>query len=248
MLNMMANRRLRWEKYREEDYGPQHTTKSFKKKHPKLETLASYKGSFSSQYWSKWTKRLPGPRATSWIKVEKMKELAKKHEIDSPELHKAIEWCSEGARLGCNDPNARKQTKGKNSPMAILYGERVSDSLQQGIVEGTIIGPCTMQELEEGGVVTPKILPLSTRLKPNAVARLIINGSYPHYRRDQKLPEGTPISMNAGINKKEFPAIMSTFRDVNEALMRAGRGAIFAKVDWESAYKRKWSNNNKTTE
>ena len=227
----------KWESYRDQGYGPVHSTKVFKKKHPKLETLATYRGKFPESYWRKWVKRLPGEKPTSWIDVEKMKELAKKHGVDSPELHKAIVWCSQGAKLGCNEEDARLQTIGKNSPMAELYGERVSDSLQQGIIDGTIIGPCTLQELEEGGVLAPKILPLSTRLKPNAVARLIIDGSHPHYRKDEKLPKGTPKSLNAGINKKEYPAIMATFREVNEALMRAGREAIFAKIDWEAAYK-----------
>ena len=229
----------KWESFRDSGYGPVHSTKVFKKKHPKLETLASYKGTFPKSYWSKWTKRLPGKEPTSWINVEKMMELAEKHGVNSPELHKAAEWCSKGAKLGCNNPDARLQTTGKNSPMAEKYGERVSDSLQQGIVDGTIIGPCTVKELEEGGVIEPKVLPLSTRIKPNGVARLIIDGSHPHYRKDEldKLPAGTPISMNAGINKKEYPAQMSTFRDVNQALMRAGQGAIFAKIDWEAAYK-----------
>lgn len=227
----------RWEKYRTADYGPRHSQKTFTKKHPRLPTLPSYRGTFPRSYWSLWQKRLPPGRPTSWINVEKMKELAAKHGVDSPELHKAVDWCSNGAKLGCNDPDARLQTVGRNSPMAEKYGERVSDSLQQGIVDGTIIGPCTLQELEAAGVLAPKILPLSTRLKPNAVARLIIDGSHPHYRRDQKLKVGTPKSLNAGINKKEYPAAMATFREVNEALMRAGFGAIFAKVDWEAAYK-----------
>ena len=215
-----------------------HTLKEFKKKNPNIPTLKSYEGEFPEEFWSKWIKKLPPDQHESWINREKLREIAERNNYKSIHLTKTLSWLEEGARLGCNNPDARlSHEEGPTSHMAFKYGEQVTDSLQEGIKNGTIIGPFTLEELEAVGIIDPKVIPLSARLKPNNTVRLILDGSYPHYRKDKMPPKGTPISMNAGINKKDWPSKMSTFRDVNEVLWSIGYGAEFAKVDWSSAYK-----------
>ena len=184
------------------DWGPEHETKEFKKKNPKLETLSSYKGKFKESYWKNWTKKVPTPDQvpSSWIDADKLEKVAKELNYTSQDLEKTLHWCRNGVDIGCKEPRARLPTPSKNSPTAYEYGVRVSDSLQSAILEGTILGPMTMDELTQHGILDPKILPLAVRLKPNAKARLIINASYPHFTKYEleKLPE--VISVNDGID------------------------------------------------
>ena len=51
--------------------------------------------------------------------------------------------------------------------------------------------------------------PTSVRLKPYEEARIIVNMSHPHTDKATLLCATTPTSINAGINKEEFPAHMA---------------------------------------
>ena len=48
---------------------------------------------------------------------------------------------------------------------------------------------------------------------------------------------GNPKSLNEGINKKDFPAKMSSTEEWVRILLRCGKHARFAKNDWSNAYK-----------
>ena len=146
------------------DYGPPPIMKEFTKKNPELETLEDYSINFSEEYWSKWTKVLPTGKANSWINVEEMEKIAEEIGYRDPKLDRAGTWLREGVLLGCNDPDARLRTEGKNSSLAHKLGVRVSDSLQSAIKQGYICGPLTMEELEAVKIYDPKIIPLSCRL------------------------------------------------------------------------------------
>ena len=64
------------------------------------------------------------------------------------------------------------------------------------------------------------------RPKPNGSVRVILNLSAPKGR-----------SVNDGIDKKEFPATMSSTAAWLEVLDQAGRGCWICKTDWAAAYK-----------
>ncbi len=62
--------------------------------------------------------------------------------------------------------------------------------------------------------------------KPNGSVRIILNLSS---------PEG--LSVNEGIDEKDFPATMSSTLKWIRVLNRAGRNCRMTKVDWSDAYK-----------
>merc|ERR1711923_669463 len=118
---------------------------------------------------------------------------------------------------------------------AYEYGERVTDAIAEWVHSGIAAGPLTRQELEAEGLKEIKINPIQVRLKPNGKARIILDLSSPHF--DEEQPPGTPLSVNAGINKEEYPAKMSNTASMLEVLDQVGAPAEFSKIDWVSAYK-----------
>ena len=71
-----------------------------------------------------------------------------------------------------------------------------------------------------------KISALMTRPKPNGSCRIILNLSSPKKK-----------SVNDGIDKREFPATMSSTTEWLRVLKRAGRHSYILKIDWSDAYK-----------
>ena len=61
------------------------------------------------------------------------------------------------------------------------------------------------------------------------LARIIVDMSYPHLRGEPKVFGSVPLSCNAGIRAKDFPAEMSGTRSVVEILLRQGPGTTFCK-------------------
>lgn len=226
----------RWSNAAQGDFGPEPVKKPFKKKNPEIPTLNSYEGDFDESYWESWTKVTPGEGVDSWIDLKELINVANEIGYVSPKLDKAKVWLSEGVKLGVNDEDARKVTSGPNSKLALELGERVSDSLQAGIKQGYIKGPLTAEDLEEAKIFDIKTIPLSCRLKPNGQARLILDGSFPHFDPNEEIPAGTPRSMNSGIRVAEWPSRMITYRELINIICEAGRDCCFLKLDWQSAY------------
>ena len=83
------------------------------------------------------------------------------------------------------------------------------------------------------GPVKEKDLPANVKIngimckeKPNGSVRIILNLS---------APEG--LSVNDGINKLDFPAVMSSTPKWVRSLNLVGPGGWMSKIDWHSAYK-----------
>ena len=108
----------------------------------------------------------------------------------------------------------------------------MEDWLQQDLCAGSLTKEELLENFEWEEVT---INPISVRLKPNGKARLIVDMSSPHLK-DVDLTRNIPSSVNSGIDKKSWPASMSTTRDVN-LLDVKGVGAVFCKSDWMAAYK-----------
>ena len=69
-----------------------------------------------------------------------------------------------------------------------------------------------------------------------SAGRLIVDMSYPHLKGVLD-PKGTvPLSCNAGIDMKKFPAEMTSTKKIVEILLRHGPGVTFCKQDWADAY------------
>ncbi len=78
---------------------------------------------------------------------------------------------------------------------------------------------------------------MGIQLKPNGAGRIIVDMSHPHLKGKLDVYGTVPLSCNASIEKKNFPAEMSSTRDIVEILLRHGPGASFCKQDWADAYK-----------
>ena len=106
-------------------------------------------------------------------------------------------------------------------------------------------GPLTEEEVRDLGDI--KIAPLDIRPKPNGGVRIIIDMSFPRYRkwedegkwRRVRIGDGKVLSPNAGMElwKEVEECTMSTDKDFRKALYMCGRNAKMAKNDWAHAYK-----------
>ena len=128
----------------------------------------------------------------------------------------------EGARIGVAEP-FRIASKSTNAPSAIEHGEEVTDALLDWMEDGYVIGPFDEKDIPFSKA---KISGLMCRMKPNGKARIIIN-----------LSKGSPTSVNEGIDKRDFPTVMSSTAAWIRIMWRCGRNCRFSKNDWSSAYK-----------
>ena len=72
-------------------------------------------------------------------------------------------------------------------------------------------------------------------MKGISAGRLIVDMSYPHIKGTD--PNGqVPLSCNAGIRMKDYPALMTSTKEIVEILLRHGPGVTFCKQDWADAY------------
>lgn len=141
--------------------------------------------------------------------------------LHSKELDLACFELEVGADIGCVG-RFREPSHSKNAPSAFEYAAEVTESIASWTAKGLVRGP-----LEENEVpANAKINGIMCRPKPNGSARVILNLSAPKGR-----------SVNEGIDKKRFPATMSSTKKWVTILGRAGRGAWMVKCDWTEAYK-----------
>jgi hypothetical protein len=115
-------------------------------------------------------------------------------------------------------------------------GAAVAESLQDGIVEGYLAGPCTVEEVVSMLGPDYTINPMSGKVIPSGKLRLIIDASAPH-DKDSSVPAWiwnpeTPGSINSTIEISKFPAKMSSVANFVRTLWRVGRGALVCKIYW----------------
>ena len=198
--------------------------KKFKSKH-NLPRLVSYQKTPDISYWEAWPKLSweKGRTIKSKIKHDVLLKLGQQTGFPLPCLMRDI--CNDikhGASLGVNT-DCQVPSKATNAPSAMEEGEKVSDELASWIAKGLVVGPLDKTELPFKQV---KISGLMTKTKPNGSVRPILNFS-----------RGDPKSLNEGINKKDFPAKMSSTEEWLRILIRCGKYARFCKNDWSNAYK-----------
>ena len=64
------------------------------------------------------------------------------------------------------------------------------------------------------------------KIKPDNTARMILN-----------LSRGYPHSVNSGIDKSDYPTLMSSTEEFLRVLFRSGKGAEMTKCDWAAVCK-----------
>ena len=193
--------------------------KVFKPKHP-LPELHSYAGKANRDFWKEFPSNQKWP-GSSLIDADALEELGASLGLLDDRFRTVLNDIRYGADIGCRG-EARLPTRSKNSPSALEFGAQVSDAIADWVVKGFAHGPVRPQDLPKSA----KVSGMMCKLKPNGSVRIIQNLSAPKLR-----------SVNDGINKKDFPAQMSSTRLFILALIRAGRGALMVKIDWSDAYK-----------
>ena len=117
----------------------------------------------------------------------------------------------------------RVASNSTNAPSALEYGDRVSDSLCKMMHDRYLMGPFSGNELP---FKENRFSGLMVKLKPDGSARMILN-----------LSKGDPVSVNEGINSKNYLTVMSSTLEFVRVLNRCGKNAKITKIDWVSSYK-----------
>ena len=173
------------------------------------------------EHWSKWPKNFKVAQESK-INYELFRELAINAGFEDRELLEIVySDLKYGAKIGCSG-KFREPTRSNNAPSAFEFGDRVSDSICEWLKAGYAAGPFELEEIPDDA----KISGLMVKLKPTGKARLILNLS---------APKGSCV--NEGIDKKEYPAKMTSTIKFVKIIHRCGRNCKFTKVDWAAAYK-----------
>ena len=194
--------------------------KVFKPKYPLLPILESYNGKATQEYWKIFPKNHNWP-GRSIMNADALEELGRSLGLIDDRFITVCNDIRYGATLGCRG-EPRLPTRSKNAPSALEFGRQVSDAIADWVTKGFAHGPVRLQDVPKSA----KISGIMCKLKPNGSVRIIQNLSSPKLK-----------SVNAGINKLEFPAIMSSTKKFMIVLYKGGPGCLIVKIDWSDAYK-----------
>ena len=221
--NWEKKRKL-FEAQRGKDTPSEPPKKKFKSKFG-LPKLKNYKKLPDAGYWEQWPKLgwENAKNITSPIDSIKLKNLALRTGFPYLDiLENIIDDVDNGASIGV-DPKFQVPSESTNAPSAFDNGGEVSDALFKMIKKKHVMGPLEESEIPFDQV---RMSGLMAKLKPTGEARTILN-----------LSRGNPSSVNAGINKKDYPTSMSSTLKWVRILIRCGVGAWMCKADWAGAYK-----------
>ena len=196
--------------------------KVFVSKH-RTPLLLDYAKQAPEGWWDHWP-------SLAWDEAQKLKSpispvrmMKWAQEAGHPDLGMVQEICKD-LRVGC-DLGTRGEylcpSTSTNAPSAYEYGDRVTDSIIDGIKSGIMMGPMTKEQIpfREKGI---KVSGIMVKLKPNGVARVILNMS-----------KGYPFCVNEGMtNEERFEVSMSSSIQWLRSLHKAGRGCWLTKLDW----------------
>ena len=201
--------------------------KKFKPKCPDILTLKDYHGQFPADFWKYFPVYRPASwDPGSWIDGDKLLDEAREAGVDDlTDAKRARDILVNGADTGVRG-RGRDPTAGQNQPSAYEHGHLLSDALGAWVSKGLMAGPYRFDELPWE---TVKISPMGIQVKPTGAGRLIVDMSFPHSRDKPQVYGSVPLSCNASIEKKDFPAEMSSTKDVVKMLLRHGPGVAFCK-------------------
>ena len=185
-----------------------------------------YSGVAPDSWWTHWPQLSwdKGRDVKSSINAVKLMKWARK--ADYPDMGLVME-ISKDLRVGC-DLGTRGEflcpSTSNNAPSSFEFGNRVTDSIVDGIKKKIIMGPMEEADIPFESI---KINGIMVKLKDNGEVRVCMNMS-----------QGYPFCANEGMfNDDRFEVRMSTTLEWLVSLHSAGRGCWFSKIDWCGAYK-----------
>ena len=219
-MNTCHNLKLLHAQLITEPISPLPPCKIFKPKF-NLTKLDSYRHAAPITFWETFPKNLIQP-SKSLVNPILLKKLALQCNFPNIALLNTI--CNDltnGADIGCSGAS-RLPSLSTNAPSAFEYGEHVTDAIADWITKKFAYGPIPIESLPADA----KVNGMMTKLKPTGAVRIILNLSSP-----------VGNCVNEGINKDDFPTIMSSTTKWLRALHLAGKNAKMCKIDWADAYK-----------
>ena len=197
--------------------------KTFKAENPEVPKLDSYSNPPPEGWWEKWPKLSweEGKLQKSNVNPDRMISWADK--AAHPDMDLVLQIARD-LRKGCDLGTrgvALCPSTSTNAPSALEYGDRVTDSIVQGIKDKIMIGPLEEHELpfKDEGI---KVNGIMVKLKETGSARIILN-----------LSRGAPFSVNGGQDVDQmFEFSMSDTTGWLRALHKAGLGCWICKLDW----------------
>ena len=196
--------------------------KVFVSKH-RIPLLLDYSVPPPQQWWSYWPSLMweEARKLKSPINPQKMRDWAMRAGHPDMGTVQEIYW---DLRRGC-DIGTRGEylcpSTATNAPSAYEYGDRVTDSIVDGIKSGIMMRPMAESDIpfKQEGV---KVNGIMVNIKPNGVARVILNMS-----------KGFPFCVNEGMkNEERFEISMSSTNRWLKVMHKAGRGCWICKLDW----------------
>ena len=185
-----------------------------------LPKLRSYRGQANKAFWDAFPRNFAWP-GKSLINPDVLESLGLSLGLLDDDFKKVVNDVRHGASLGCRG-EARLPSVCKNAASAYEFGAQVSDAIAMWVKNGFAHGPVRAEELPADA----KVAGILCVEKPNGSVRVILNLSSPKVG-----------SVNSGIKKEEFPAVMSSTAKWVEVLNKAGRRCRMVKADWQDAYK-----------
>ena len=194
------------------------------KKFPNIPCLKSYTSHPEPSYWENWPKRDLPQTPNTKINSELLHALFSDYRFQlNPAVQrwgeKAILYLREGANS--HQLSSLPSINCKNSSNLAESGERVSDTIAQGIRKGFIAGPFNSEPLNDFRSNT------MTGIRQKDKIRLVM---------DLSRPEKNSYNENI-IPFSSRSVSMSSPKQFSFSLLESGRGAVMSKHDWKDAYK-----------
>ena len=219
-MDLMNSLKLLHQRLSSEDIPPLPPAKIFKPKH-NLPILKNYRKPAPSEFWNNFPTNLVQP-SKSMVNPHLLKQMALETKfVDLTLLNTIHNDLLHGANLGCNG-SSRLPSFSTNAPSAFEFAEHVTDAIADWTTKKFAYGPVPLTHIPAGA----KINGMMTKLKPTGAVRIILNLSSP-----------VGNCVNEGINKDDFPTIMSSTTKWLRALHLARKNAKMCKIDWADAYK-----------
>ena len=219
-MDTMLSLKILHQRLSAEDIPPLPPAKIFKPKH-NLPILENYRKPAPQDFWTSFPSNHVQP-SKSMVDPHLLKKLALETGFaDIALLDKIHSDLLHGANLGCSGPS-RLPSFSTNAPSAYEYAQHVSDAIADWTTKKFAYGPVPLTHIPAGA----KINGMMTKLKPTGAVRIILNLSSP-----------VGNCVNEGINKDDFPTIMSSTTKWLRALHISGKKAKMCKIDWADAYK-----------
>ena len=203
---------------------PRHPKKPFNPANPEIPLLDNYEDFPDKEFWNVFP-RQRNTRAGTPFKLDV--QCLEKWVQEAGATEELVELLEEVKKDIVNGADLKvdegyKPTESRNAKSAYSDGKYVTDEIASGLKTGIFAGPFSRSEIPKNVTVNS----LQTAPKPNGKVRIILNMSTPK-----------EAGVNDFIRKEHYPCEMGGMKELVWAINYCGKGAKFAKCDWNAAYK-----------